>query len=60
MRIKIEATIEVNGSMWFNDKDEFEWFKSMLNDKDETMVILWSNDVGDEIGQTSDFKYEIL
>jgi hypothetical protein len=60
MRIKIEATIEVDGSMWFNDKDEFEWFKSMLNDKDETMVILWSNDVGDEIGQTSDFKYEIL
>jgi len=60
MRIKIEATIEVDSSKWFNDKDEFEWFISMLNDKDETMVILWSNDIGDEIGQTSDFKYEIL
>ena len=50
-------------NMWCShlDKEEFEWFKSLLDDKsNEPMVILWSNEVGDEIGQTSNFKYEIL
>jgi hypothetical protein len=42
-------------------KFKFEWFKSLLDDKsNEPMVILWSNEVGDEIGSTSNFKYEIL
>lgn len=60
MKIKIECEIEVNESYWFNDKDELLWFKDILSDKEETMLILWSNDIGDEIGQTSNFKYEIL
>lgn len=62
MRIKIECEIEVDENIWGShaDKEEHEWFKSILNDKEDTMVILWSNDVGDEIGQTSNFKYEIL
>jgi len=63
MKIKIECEIEVDENMWCShlDREEFEWFKSLLDDKsNEPMVILWSNEVGDEIGQTSNFKYEIL
>jgi hypothetical protein len=63
MRIKIECEIEVDENIWCShlDKEEMEWFKSLLDDKNnEPMVILWSNEVGDEIGQTSNFKYEIL
>jgi hypothetical protein len=62
MRIKIECEIEVDENIWGShaDKEEHEWFKSILEDKEDTMLILWSNEVGDEIGQTSNFKYEIL
>ncbi len=59
MKIKIEAIIEIDENIWFTDQEEFEWFKSVLEDKEDTMLILWSNDIGDEIGQTSEFKYEI-
>ena len=62
MKIKIECEIEVDENIWGShaDKEEHEWFKSILEDKEDTMVILWSNEVGDEIGQTSNFKYKIL
>jgi len=60
MKIKIECEIEVDGSLWFNDEDEKEWFIETLSDKENTMVILWSNEVGDSIGETFNFKYEIL
>jgi hypothetical protein len=62
MKIKIEAEIEINENAWGNpnDVEEFEWFKSVLDDKENTMLILWSNDIGDEIGQTFNFKYKIL
>jgi len=59
MKIKIEAIIEIDENIWFADQEEFEWFKSVLEDKESTMLILWSNDIGDKIGQTSEFKYEI-
>jgi hypothetical protein len=63
MKIKIECEIEVDENVWCShlDKEEMEWFKSLLDDKsNDPMVILWSNEVGDEIGKTSNFKYEIL
>lgn len=60
MKIKIECEIEVNDSYWFNDEEELLWFKDILEDKEGTFVQLWSNEVGDEIGMTSNFKYEIL
>lgn len=50
MKIKIECEIEVDDNMWFShsDKEEYEWFKSLLDDKsNESIVILWSNEVGD-------------
>ena len=59
--LKIECEIEIDDELWYshNDEEELEWFKSMLNDKENTMLILWSNDVGDEIGQTNEFKWRI-
>ena len=60
MKITIKATIEVDENMWcsHSDQEEFDWFKSLLNDG-STMVILHSNEVGDEIGHTFNFEYEI-
>jgi hypothetical protein len=62
MKIKIECVIEVD-DIWYNvdDQEEMDWFKELLdNEEGMTDVRLWSNEVGDEIGMTSDFKYEIL
>lgn len=61
MKIKIECEIEVDDNMWFSnlDEEENEWFISLLNDG-STMVILHSNEVGDEMGHTTNFKYKIL
>jgi hypothetical protein len=62
MKIKIEAIIEVEDDLWYShaDEEELEWFKSLLNDKENILIVLHSNDVGDTIGQTNDFKYEII
>lgn len=60
MRIKIECEIEVDEHLWYDTDDEKEWFKTLLdNEEGMTNVRLWSNEVGDEIGVTSNFKYEI-
>lgn len=62
MKIKIEFEIDVDEDMWCShaDKEEMEWFLSLLKDGQSTSAILWSNEVGDEIGSTTNFKYEIL
>ena len=61
MKIKIEAVIDVVDN-WcdFNDQEELEWFLSVMNDKKDTFIYLHSNDVGDTIGQTSEFKFELI
>lgn len=61
MRLKIEFEIDVDENMWcsHNDNEEMEWFISLLNDG-STTVILHSNEVGDEIGSASNFKYKII
>ena len=62
MKIKIECEIEVDDT-WCNsiDQEEIDWFMELLdNEEGMTSVSLWSNEVGDEIGMTSNFKYEIL
>ena len=61
-KIKIECEIEFNEDIWYshNDEEELEWFISLLNDKENTMVVLHSNYVGDTIGQTNDFKWKII
>jgi hypothetical protein len=62
MKLKIEAEIEVDENLWYShaDEEEFEWFISILNDKENTMVVLHSNDIGDTIGQTFDFNWQII
>ena len=61
MLIKIEAEIKLNESFCgFRDKSELDWFKEMMEDRANTMLILHSNDVGDTIGYTTDFKWKIV
>ena len=61
MLIKIVAEIEVNEAFYdFKDKSELDWFKKMMEDKTNTMLVLHSNDVGDTIGYTTDFKWKIV
>ena len=57
MKLKIEAIIELgNNLIDFKDEEEIKWLDEMLNDKKNTTLILWSNDIGDEIGQTNKIK----
>jgi hypothetical protein len=62
MFIRIEAVIEIDEDVWYshNDEEELEWFTSMLNSKRDSMVVLHSNEVGDVIGETFDFNWEII
>ena len=62
VRMKIDGVIEFESDNWYNEKcpEEFQWFLDMLSDKENTFLILHSNDIGDSIGETSDFKFEIL
>lgn len=61
-KIKIQAEIEFDEDIWYshNDNEELEWFTSLLNDKENIMLVLHSNDVGDSIGHTSDFNWKII
>ena len=59
--IKIEAVIEVDENHFpLDNKDEQEWFIDLMNDKKNTHILLWNNDLGDEIGHTFNFKWEQL
>jgi hypothetical protein len=60
MKIEIRTIIEVDEKTWCSDAEELEWFKDVLNDKENTFIQLWSNDIGDEIGCSFNFKYKIL
>jgi hypothetical protein len=61
MLIKIVAEIKVEDFCCdFKDKSELDWFKEMMEDRANTMLILHSNDVGDTIGYTTDFKWKIV
>ena len=61
MLIKIVAEIKVDEAFYdFKDKNELDWFKEMMEDRANTMLILHSNDVGDTIGYTTDFKWKIV
>lgn len=63
MKIKIKCVIEVNDDVFpYSDEfpDEKEWFDGIMNDKKNTRIILYSNDIGDGIGETDIFKYEII
>lgn len=60
-QIKIEAIIEIDENVFeLDDREEKEWFIDMMNDKEHTNLLLWSNDIGDEIGSTFQFKWELI
>ena len=60
MEIEIKAIIKIDAAYGnLTDKEEKDWFLSLLNDKKNILLILHSNDVGDEIGSTNDFKYKL-
>ena len=61
MRIKVEAVIELDDELWpLKDEDEIDWLKQILSDRENLVLMLWSNDIGDEIGSTKEFKYEVI
>jgi hypothetical protein len=60
MKIKIECEIEVDETWLGTENEDLEWFLSMLNDKEASHIVLWSNEIGDEIGNDFNFKYKIL
>lgn len=60
-QIKIEAIIDIDETIFgLTDQGEIEWFIEMMNDKKHTNILLWSNDIGDEIGSTFEFKWELI
>ena len=60
-QIKIEAIIDIDENTFgLDDARDREWFIDMMNDKEHTNIMLWSNDIGDEIGSTFEFKWELL
>lgn len=61
MKIKIEAVIDVSDFVnGLSDDEEWEWFFDILNDKRNIRLILHSNDIGDSIAETNEFKYKII
>jgi vacuolar-type H+-ATPase subunit B/Vma2 len=60
MKIKVSAVLNIDDNMYGTEESEMEWFREMIADKENTMLILHSNDVGDTIGETFDFDWEIL
>ena len=60
MKIKIECEIEVDELWTGTEYEDLEWFLGMLDDNEATNISLWSNEIGDEIGNVSNFKYKII
>ena len=60
MKIKVSAVLNIDENVYGTEESEMEWFREMIADKENTMLILHSNDVGDTIGETFDFDWKIL
>ncbi len=59
--LKLEAIIKIDENLYSLDtKEDIKFFVETLNDKDNTTLQLWSNDIGDEICSTNEFKWIIL
>jgi hypothetical protein len=59
--LKVEAIIEIDESLYpLNDKDDLKWFLYIMKDKENTSLQVWSNDIGDKVCSTFDFKWNIL
>jgi|694.fasta_scaffold02779_31 hypothetical protein len=59
--LKLEAIIKIDENLYsLSTKEDIKFFVETLNDKDNTTLQLWSNDIGDEICSTNEFKWIIL
>jgi len=56
----VREVFDINENVFGTEESEMEWFREMIADKENTMLILHSNDIGDTIGETFDFEYEIF
>lgn len=60
-KIIIQAEIELEEKYFpLDSNEEVVWFKNLLNDKDNTVLILHSNDIGDTICETNNFKWTLI
>jgi len=60
MKIKVSCTFDIRDVIDSSDKEEFNWLLDILNDKRNIRLILHSNDIGDSIAETNEFKYKII
>jgi hypothetical protein len=62
MKIKVSCTFDIrdNSIIDSSDEEEFNWLLDILNDKRNIRLILHSNDIGDSIAETNEFKYKII
>jgi hypothetical protein len=60
MKIKVTTVFDIDENVFGTEESEMEWFREMIADKENTMLILHSNDIGDTIGETFEFDWEII
>lgn len=59
--LKVKAIIPIDENMFpLVDKDDINWFNDLMNDKENTSIQIWSNDIGDEVCSSNEFKWTIL
>lgn len=59
--LKVEAIMEIDEECFPLDyKEEIDFFLDILNDKEQTRLMVFSNDIGDEVCITNDFKWKIF
>jgi len=60
MKIKVQGTFYVDNNIWVSttDSDDIEWFTNTI--LPDTELILYSNEVGDEVSALNTFKYELF
>jgi hypothetical protein len=61
MKLRVSAIIDIDEAYYdLEDEEEMKWFKDLMEDKENTSLMVWSNDIGDEVGSTFKFDYEII
>ena len=59
--LKVQAIMEIDETCFpLDEKDDLNYFLDILNDKEHTRLMVFSNDLGDEVCITNDFKWTIL
>ena len=59
--IKVEAIIPLDENVFpLVDKDEINWFNDIMNDKENISIQIWSNDIGDEICNSKNFRWKFI